>query len=484
MKIQNKHIYIVASVLIFLFVITNGMISHTLTDKSNDTQDQLIGLNTQTTQATSKPGIGQVKGLTTNSLTTDSDDNKCTEDIYNSYTGDPLADLSQTSIASTAINGYEIMVISHGINIGIGETTTLCLYDEDNLVYKTTEQSFYNFADVVVPLQDRKSLNSPKDFEQFAIRDLNENGIPELVFYGWSGGAHCCHTGYIIELSKPMKVLLDLNTGSSPIDLIDKNQDGIVEIVLGDSAFNYWNSSHATSPMPEVVLSYNKEKGQYIVNTELMRKQAPSQKEIETMAANIDQGCWKEGYICSQPRSQQSRVPWSYALDLIYSGNAKEARQYIDLAWHDNETFESKEDFWDELYEKMSSSEFFDGLFLLVDVKTTDEPCRNGKYKKYTGQELKNKNKAEEIVNNRPEVIEFIELVKKGKYFVRFDHMSCKNIYVVQVAQVVKHSDTPDPVTGFDAHTATFDWYYIDLEKGTFNTFHRDNKDLDSIPYN
>lgn len=96
----------------------------------------------------------------------------------------------------------------------------------------------------------------------------------------------------------------------------------------------------------------------------MMRKIAPSQKEIESKAKNWSKDGW-DGYGsegCAIWPNMNCSVPWSYALDLLYSGNLESAKTYIDLAWHDNEQFKSKDIFWHELKKQITESNFYDDL--------------------------------------------------------------------------------------------------------------------------
>ena len=45
-----------------------------------------------------------------------------------------------------------------------------------------------------------KTLDWGMSLESISGRDINGDGEPDLVFVGYSGGAHCCWTYWIVSL--------------------------------------------------------------------------------------------------------------------------------------------------------------------------------------------------------------------------------------------------------------------------------------------
>lgn len=196
-------------------------------------------------------------------------------------------------------------------------------------------------------------IDSADDIKKFAIKDLNKNGVPELVFVLYSGGMHCCSKNYIIELSNPISFLLDLDTGNQFItEFKDLNHDGIMEIETYEDVFTYWNTSYGASPMPRVVLSI--QDGVYKANSALMREPAPTDAVLQRKAKVIESWSGAVG----------PEVAWKYAIDLIYSGNISSAKKYVDLAWRNDGygAFKTKESFWRELVDRIVQSPYFSDL--------------------------------------------------------------------------------------------------------------------------
>lgn len=89
-----------------------------------------------------------------------------------------------------------------------------------------------------------------------------------------------------------------------------------------------------------------------------MQKPAPAHSKIISEAGGWTAYGWA-GSECGDKKNNSACVPWDYALDLVYSGNAKTAREYIDLAWKPNGTFKSESDFLVEFVNQIQSSPLY-----------------------------------------------------------------------------------------------------------------------------
>ena len=49
-------------------------------------------------------------------------------------------------------------------------------------------------------------INSVEDLFAVPLEDVNGNGVPDLVFMVWDGGADCCYTTHVLELGKEFSV--------------------------------------------------------------------------------------------------------------------------------------------------------------------------------------------------------------------------------------------------------------------------------------
>src|SRR6266487_5033621 len=85
-------------------------------------------------------------------------------------------------------------------------------------------------------------------------RDVNGDGIPDVVLEAYSGGAHCCWTYYIISLgSKPGLIKKFENNRDATFFWNKENRR--IEIVTLDGNFDYFDGlCHACTPFPVVYL--------------------------------------------------------------------------------------------------------------------------------------------------------------------------------------------------------------------------------------
>ena len=58
-------------------------------------------------------------------------------------------------------------------------------------------------------------INSVEDLFAVPLEDVNGNGVPDLVFMVWDGGADCCYTTHVLELGKEFSVENANNTTTS-----------------------------------------------------------------------------------------------------------------------------------------------------------------------------------------------------------------------------------------------------------------------------
>lgn len=87
-----------------------------------------------------------------------------------------------------------------------------------------------------------------------ADKDINGDGVRDLVFAGYSMGAHCCWTYWVVSLGDAPRLLgeIENQTGGRFEDL---DGDGRLEFLTEDGAFDYFDGvSHADTVFPTVIL--------------------------------------------------------------------------------------------------------------------------------------------------------------------------------------------------------------------------------------
>lgn len=197
--------------------------------------------------------------------------------------------------------------------------------------------------------------------------DKTGDGTPDVAVDYFSGGAHCCYSLYFFELGTEINQVKTLSTADVRTIAIGKNPKGGLRLETADAAFRYWNIGFAYSPMPSVILDF--QKGEFRPNFEAMKKTAPPLNKLQSMARDSRSklnklpykgyefaGMVDDGFIFEESF-------WGVMLDLIYTGNEELAWQYLDLVWRNDKP--GKELFRSDFKKQLAESPFW--LMILED---------------------------------------------------------------------------------------------------------------------
>ncbi len=98
-------------------------------------------------------------------------------------------------------------------------------------------------------------------FGENELVNIDKDKEEELIFTTYSGGAHCCFTHYIFEVSPTsLTKTLQVDAGNHPFLYQDFNNDGTQEIILGDDSYAYRFTDYASSGIPKNIFEYQKGK--------------------------------------------------------------------------------------------------------------------------------------------------------------------------------------------------------------------------------
>ncbi|MGA8012084.1 MAG: hypothetical protein WB949_06640 [Candidatus Acidiferrales bacterium] len=99
-----------------------------------------------------------------------------------------------------------------------------------------------------------KTLDWGMSLESISGRDINGDGEPDLVFVGYSGGAHCCWTYWIVSLGGRPGLIKKIENERTA-EFKPTGPNGRIEVWTFDGAFDYFDDfSHAETVFPDVVL--------------------------------------------------------------------------------------------------------------------------------------------------------------------------------------------------------------------------------------
>lgn len=92
------------------------------------------------------------------------------------------------------------------------------------------------------------------------VRDLDADGVPEVLLDLYTGGAHCCSVSLIFRRAGATYVRSVAWWGNPGYRLADLDRDGRPEFLTADDTFGYLFTSWASSGEPLLVLRYERGK--------------------------------------------------------------------------------------------------------------------------------------------------------------------------------------------------------------------------------
>ena len=157
--------------------------------------------------------------------------------------------------------------------------------------------------------------------------DVIGDGIPNVVVETYSGGVHCCFSYFIFELGEHFRLINHIDAGDYPIWFRQHDNEPGLEIKLGDVNFLYWKTGFAGSPVPRVLLKYRN--GRDRPDPKLMREPPMALATLKKLAEEIKTSDrWDKNEDAPLP----PRL-WAVMLDLIYSGNMGQTREFLEMSW-------------------------------------------------------------------------------------------------------------------------------------------------------
>lgn len=156
--------------------------------------------------------------------------------------------------------------------------------------------------------------------------DVNADGIPDLVVFGWSGGAHCCFVAWVFSLGDEFAILAEIVGEHTEVRVTQADDDPALEFAVRDWTCAYWPSGFAGSPSVEVVLDWR--------GTEL----APSAVLTEAvLPPTPDLAALARRYAEDPSWNDKAYDPvsgiFATALALAYRGDLSTAATFIADAW-------------------------------------------------------------------------------------------------------------------------------------------------------
>jgi hypothetical protein len=167
---------------------------------------------------------------------------------------------------------------------------------------------------------------------------VTNDGGRSLVLEGFSGGAHCCWTYWIADVSNPARLVKEIRNQTGIA--FEHQPDGRVVMKTGDGAFDYFDDlAHVISPVPVVYLQMD---GRVLKDISPQFVQAYD-KNIEEMRGLLPAAQVEAFRSGQQPdrSSGQKFDDWTdvrshvltIVLDYLYSGREQQAWNTLDEMW-------------------------------------------------------------------------------------------------------------------------------------------------------
>jgi hypothetical protein len=164
-------------------------------------------------------------------------------------------------------------------------------------------------------------------------QDVNGDGAPDLVFEGYSGGAHCCWSYWIVSLQERPALLAAFGNQRPATFSSEGSVQGRIRIAAADGAFAYFDGlSYVDSIFPTVFLELQ---GRRL--RDVSHRFVPSyDREIEHARARLSPALLQE-FLRSDPSREEKHEAFPVVLEIVlaylYSGREAQAWHVLDSLW-------------------------------------------------------------------------------------------------------------------------------------------------------
>ncbi|RZM77145.1 hypothetical protein [Leptolyngbya iicbica] len=137
--------------------------------------------------------------------------------------------------------------------------TKVIIIEFDPLNYDTGETQYLTY-EVYVNDEFQTQVRQEVDFRfaDFSLQNLDPDGVPEVIFHRYTGGAHCCsiYTIYSAQGDRLHRTLTYPLDAAGAGGFEDLDGDGYSEFLSADQRFLYAFGSYASSWPPNIFLTF------------------------------------------------------------------------------------------------------------------------------------------------------------------------------------------------------------------------------------
>lgn len=169
--------------------------------------------------------------------------------------------------------------------------------------------------------------------DQVSGADVNGDGVPDVVFDGFSGGQGCCYTYWIVSLGKKPQVVRELHN-QVPLTF-RRRDDGLIEVRTGEGAFDLFLLPHENAVIPE--LTFRLQGSNLIDVSPEYQKEYDEQiakAQSELTADSLDKfrrSVYSQKMFIDQAPTVKAVL--TIVLNYLYSGRDSQAWQALEEMW-------------------------------------------------------------------------------------------------------------------------------------------------------
>ncbi|MEO1590444.1 MAG: VCBS repeat-containing protein [Cyanobacteria bacterium J06632_22] len=158
-------------------------------------------------------------------------------------------------------------------------------------------------------------------FANVQLRDLDSDGVSELIVQNYSGGAHCCTNTAIHRWDGTQFTTVETGfLDGLGVSFADLDNNGQTELILADQSFLYKFGSYIESFPPEVILTY--QAGTLVDTTYQYPDRIQAQAEAAKAAFlavqaehNLTSNAMLASYVALSSQIGQMETAWQFMLD-------------------------------------------------------------------------------------------------------------------------------------------------------------------------
>jgi hypothetical protein len=171
--------------------------------------------------------------------------------------------------------------------------------------------------------------------ENCYIRDINGDGLDDILVSIYTGGANCCFGANLYSVGDSLRLIFHIEPNLRYFELVDLEQDHIPEFIVGDENFAHWKDTYREF-MPILIWRWDGDKYR------LANSRFPDYVMQEYNAADPCDNLW------------------GWVIDLSYAGRVAEADSIFMYCWPDSVPGKIKE--FQAFKKRLESGKFWQEL--------------------------------------------------------------------------------------------------------------------------